>query len=557
MTKIYSIFMTVALLAAGVAMTGCSNKDNNEPQEPAKVKTYKMSITASKSTNTPVNGPKKELGLNGDYGIFATWKTSEEVKVFKSDDLANAIGTLHPQSAGTSTTLLGDLTGQVNPGDELTLKFLSPNYTEQNGTLAYISANCDYATASVTVKSVDGGNITTTADANFANQQAIVKFTLQDKANSSAITPTSLVINDGTNDIASVTNISSSIYTENGGDGILYVAVPPATNVNLIAKIGDYYSHLTKNGANIANGQYYTITAKMATYGVNITYGTLDKIQPTIINNIGYFTLDKTDGVAQYRINGSDAANITVTTNNPIVNFMQVGTLTGCLEFTGTGGTMQFNSSDHDATISNPGNVALRGNALTFANNWLGKLIIDGNVDVSSLNIGEDMEVWITGSIIGTIRDKDGNDITGTYTEEGGYKKFYGTPAAPPAPAGEFSCGANDIDLDYGMDNTSTTINGIVTVTINCMGMFSMGELFETSATFSAATNIEKIVITFVSWFDKDNDLTANYDGWAFDEDERTLTWQGSSTSVTLSECDEGSFKHINNIESITFKMAE
>ena len=29
MKKVFSIFMTVALLAAGAIMTGCNNKDNN------------------------------------------------------------------------------------------------------------------------------------------------------------------------------------------------------------------------------------------------------------------------------------------------------------------------------------------------------------------------------------------------------------------------------------------------------------------------------------------------------------------------------------------------
>ena len=51
--------------------------------------------------------------------------------------------------------------------DVLTLKFLSPNYDSQAGTLEYIATHCDYATASVTVTGVDGGaifNAPSTAD---------------------------------------------------------------------------------------------------------------------------------------------------------------------------------------------------------------------------------------------------------------------------------------------------------------------------------------------------------------------------------------------------------
>ena len=213
MKKVFSIFMTVALLAAGVTMTGC--KDKNDPQEPARVQTYKMSIQAGKGTANQANGPKKVLGLDGTTGaINATWALYDVVNVYKS---ASVVGQLYAQSEGSSTTTLeGALEGEINPGDELTLKFSYAEYADQEGILDYIATHCDCAIATVTVATIDGsGNITTTADAVFANQQAIVKFILQDK-DGNAITPTSLTISDGTSDIATVTGITSSRYTTNG-----------------------------------------------------------------------------------------------------------------------------------------------------------------------------------------------------------------------------------------------------------------------------------------------------------------------------------------------------
>ena len=148
MRKVFSIFMTVALLVAGVTMTGC--KDNNDPQEPAKVQTYKMSISASKGAddNNQANGPKKVLGLDGNT-LNASWAAGERVTVYNATKGADLGGYLEAQSAGANTTLLGDLTGAIEANDVLTLKFLSADYANQEGTLEYISANCDYATATM------------------------------------------------------------------------------------------------------------------------------------------------------------------------------------------------------------------------------------------------------------------------------------------------------------------------------------------------------------------------------------------------------------------------
>ena len=253
------MIMAAALFVAGVAMTGCQK---NDPQEPARVQTYKMSIQAGKGTANQANGPKKALGLDGEGGISATWGLYDVVNVYKS---ASLVGQLYAQSAGASTRLEGALEGEINPGDVLTLKFLSPDYTDQDGTLEYIATHCDFATASVEVASIDGsGNITTTADAAFANQQAIVKFTLQDE-DGNAITPTSLTINDETSDIATVTSISASIYSENGGDGILYVAVPgfSSKTITLSATVGDDIYTYERSSVTFADGEFYAITVKM------------------------------------------------------------------------------------------------------------------------------------------------------------------------------------------------------------------------------------------------------------------------------------------------------
>ena len=190
--------MLAALLMAGAAFTACSSDDNiaNETQLPVNpTGKYTMTVNASKGGDATT----RALSLDGKT-LNATWAAGEQVTVYNVTKSAALGGYLEAQSAGASTTLKGSLTGTVEAGDELRLSFLNPVYSGQNGTLAYIAANCDYAKATVTVASVDGGNITTAAAANFANQQAIVKFTLKD-ADGNNLNASSLTIAAASNQL--------------------------------------------------------------------------------------------------------------------------------------------------------------------------------------------------------------------------------------------------------------------------------------------------------------------------------------------------------------------
>lgn len=264
--KIYSACMIIVMLA--IIAGGCSENDINDPQEPAKVQKYHMVVNAAKVQNNQAKTPRRVLGLDGNT-LNASWAIGEEVTVYNVTKNTAISGVLTAQSNGASTTLSGDLTGSIEPSDILTLKFLSPNYTGQDGTLEYISAHCDYAEACVTVASVSGGNITTTANAVFENKQAIVKFTLISKADGlTLLNPTTLSINDGTNDIITLSDIPAATYTENG-DGILLVAMPGFAdkNIKLSATVGTKLYIYEKDDVTFANGNYYSITTKLTPEG--------------------------------------------------------------------------------------------------------------------------------------------------------------------------------------------------------------------------------------------------------------------------------------------------
>ena len=251
-----NIFRIIAAVISLLTVFSCT-KEIDEAIDQSNV----LSIKASKMELT------KALELNGST-LNAIWDGSEEVYVFKND---TQVGVLTPDLSTlvypekVSCTLTGPFTTVPEAGDVLTLKLTSNNYSGQDGTLDFIAGHCDYAVATLHVTGVNNGQIESTeGSANFENQQAIVKFTLLDKVDGTTkLTPTTLTVNDGTSDIATVT-IPATTYTANG-DGVLYVAIPPIAGktLTLTATVDeDTYSY-TRFPVTFAQGQYYTISVKM------------------------------------------------------------------------------------------------------------------------------------------------------------------------------------------------------------------------------------------------------------------------------------------------------
>ena len=224
-----------ALLIASATFVACSNDDNiaNETQQPVNpTGKYTMTINASKGDNS-TNGSNRALALDGKT-LKVKWAETDQVAVFPEAWSRTPLGTLTAAASDNgSTSLTGDLTSAPSAGDQLNLLFprATWDYTGQKGILLTdensIEKKYDYALAPVTVNSVSGNAITTTT-ANFASQQAIVKFTLQDQGGN-AINATSLTISASSNKL--VKNKSyrgagnktyyygNSYYTVDGGSG--------------------------------------------------------------------------------------------------------------------------------------------------------------------------------------------------------------------------------------------------------------------------------------------------------------------------------------------------
>ncbi len=218
-------------------------KETVQPVQPVQEgKTYTLSVEAGKGERPDT----KTLLIDGMGSLNAYWAVGEQVSVYKADAL---LGTLSAVAGGEETTLSGTITGDLSVDDNLTLKFLSPDYDSQDGTLAYIAANCDHAVASVTVTNVEGTGVTTTK-ASFVNRQAIVRFSLNVSARPLMITVADRNI--------TVTPVSAT--------DVLYVAVPAISDkpILLKTKLGETTYMLHKNGVTLEAGKYYDINANLS-----------------------------------------------------------------------------------------------------------------------------------------------------------------------------------------------------------------------------------------------------------------------------------------------------
>ena len=270
MKKYFSnIFALAALLMAGAAFTACSSDDNSieQPANPTAPKTYTLTINASKGANAST----RALALDGTK-LVASWENGDVLTVFNVKKNAALTGSLTAKNAnGGTATFSGSLTGTIEKDDVLALSYHQPtgmsDYSAQAGTLASAAAR-DYAIAQVTVASVEDGNITTTDDASFQTQTAMLKLTLEDgdknKLNATQLkvsaTITIYPMPAMTEDLATF-NLTDATYTANGA-GILYFALPDqATMAEALA------TKIRAKGPSVS-----TDAVKIALNGATLTY---------------------------------------------------------------------------------------------------------------------------------------------------------------------------------------------------------------------------------------------------------------------------------------------
>lgn len=178
------------LIIAILAMAACQRVELDDPTAPEVITSDADSVCTLTLRASMNESQTKALDLvNDGTRINAYWRNTEKVKVYKGGTF---LGTLNVvPDAGerpTQATLSGSITiTGLAAGDKLTLRIPRENwdYTGQTGTLESISNAYSYATASVTIDSVDntGHTVITTDTAHFQNQQSIYRFEFKRKGN--------------------------------------------------------------------------------------------------------------------------------------------------------------------------------------------------------------------------------------------------------------------------------------------------------------------------------------------------------------------------------------
>lgn len=340
--KKYFTFIMIA--AAFVACTGVEQPELIE--NPDTQKAYTMTIKASKDVDT------KALSLSGST-LNATWNDNEQVLVYQN---STQIGTLYAAaSSSASTTLSGVLDYAPDPDVALTFYFhtnLVPNpsktafitngqyhyYDGQDGTLETIASTYDFCSPAT----VNSGNFTVDTDNQTVNApngisfgsnlQAIVKFTLVDKANpETKLNPSSLTVTASRQSQSATTacdfnyefTILASTY-ETNGDGIVYLAIPAyfrlTTNptppepigFGINATVGSETYVYGRADFPFANGQYYDITVKMG-HPISATEADLGKIigkDGQIYENVDAATTAGTSAVAMIAYVGNQTGEL-------------------------------------------------------------------------------------------------------------------------------------------------------------------------------------------------------------------------------------------------------
>ena len=284
MKKMMTSIKTLAalLMASATVFTACSSDDNVTGEQPANpTGKYTMTIEATKGGDAATT---RALALDGKT-LNATWQTSDEVAVYNYTQKAALEGYLSPQSDGASATLTGSLTGSVAVDDIIFLRWPSvdADYTGQDGKLETIAQRYDYTTGIAKVTSVDGTTIGAEDSSHggpvlFTNSQAIVKFTLTDKANDAPIRATQLTIDAKVNGesrlIQSITYPNAyslgpiTIDRTEPTDNVVYAALPFSSQAhftfNLAATDGTHNYTYEKADVTMLNGRYYEVKVKMA-----------------------------------------------------------------------------------------------------------------------------------------------------------------------------------------------------------------------------------------------------------------------------------------------------
>lgn len=211
---------------------------------------YTLTVQAFKNVDT------KALDLLGNT-LNTYWKDTEKVRVFCNGVNLGLLDVICTGDRPTKATLSGTITyNGLKVGDVLTLLIPSRNdakwdYTGQNGVLTEVAGSIekmfDYATAILTIESIEGTKVTTTGPATFRNEQSIYRFAFTNATTSSAVNVKKFTIYSSNNKISNSLSFNGTNKQWESMFGSLTVTASSSTNKPLYVALryGDYTDNTT------------------------------------------------------------------------------------------------------------------------------------------------------------------------------------------------------------------------------------------------------------------------------------------------------------------------
>ena len=270
-------FSLGALMIVSAALTACTSEDNivnDQPVNPTAPKTYTMTIQATKGGAAATRG----LYFNGT-ALNVKWNEGEKVVVMQDDDELGTLTATPDPDDPTKATLTGELDElDLEEDIEFHLHSASYDYSRQSGVLLSkdgensIEEKFDYALCTVeagsdkiktsVVKDPDGDEyylVTIEGGITLESQQAIVKFTLVDKAD--ATTPmnvTRLEVDDHYGIIfVEPVSPTNALYVAVNSDG-----VELDYHLKAVTAKGDVYTYDCSDVTFLC-GKYYEVKVQM------------------------------------------------------------------------------------------------------------------------------------------------------------------------------------------------------------------------------------------------------------------------------------------------------
>ena len=280
---------SLPIVMAAMMMAACSYEDMAEitGDDTLEARTWQVSINAGPAETKAIS-----IGGNNGQTLYTNWDPDDAVEVVKD---GVSVGTLHADvSEGNSAyaTLTGTLTGTFAVNDEVTLYYHSASidYTGQVGTLAGVSTNKSYLTATSTVKSVDGsGGFLSMSSAAFSPMQAYLELSFTDGTNPLSFTSLDIWADggklvktkalDGTTTYA--TKAEPLTITPATATDKVFIALRDengaANNYHFLATAANGEKYGYYGSKNLAQGKYYKGPVTMI-FALNITNPVLGQV---------------------------------------------------------------------------------------------------------------------------------------------------------------------------------------------------------------------------------------------------------------------------------------